>query len=182
MFIVICLRIDLSARTNFLLSFLTVSVDTFCYCCWYSLLFDCLLFTEFQTDSSTHTCLSIKVSERAQTTPSRWFDFVNEIFTLLFCCFVSLNGFIHCASQCCRVCFFLLFSFRFCTFVYSLFLSTFFSRKNTLNLIHLVQSNEIEINHFLGNAHNKHSHFVVVIFFSVFFHSFKYKSQAVLTI
>lgn len=68
MFIVICLRIDLSARKNFLLflngvsTLFVIAVDV--------LRFDCLLFTEFQTDSSTHTCLSIKVSERAQTTPS----------------------------------------------------------------------------------------------------------------
>lgn len=127
------------------------------------LLVDCLLFTEFfKTDSSTHTDLSIKVSERAQTTPSRRFDFVNEIFTLHFCCFASLNGFIHCAPQCCRVRFYsrLLFSVL-CSCLF------FISFYVLLSLEHFEShsSNQSRSITFWAMHTNKHSHFVVVFSF-----------------
>lgn len=132
MFIVVCLWIDLSARKNFLLflnwvsTLFVIVVDV--------LLFDCLLFTEFQTDSSTHTCLSIKVSERAQTTSSRRIDFVNEIFyfTFLLFCFTEWLHSLCFAMLPCMFFFSLFFPFRFCTFVNSLFLSIFLPLLRTL--------------------------------------------------
>lgn len=124
---IICLRIGLSARANFVFVFFFAGSDSrrlFFFLLSFDCLSICLLFTENQTDFSTHTVYQLDWRSEAcinNTLPR--FDFVNEIFTLRFRFterFHSLCIFHRFQTQCVFVFFYTFSSFYFNFFSLSL--------------------------------------------------------------